>query len=179
MRPVRIYAAAAGPTAWKLIDYMQTSFAIGFRCTVQEGSTLTYSVQHGFSDLLTVNGIAMTRSGTTATMTWPTTAYGQQHGLSVGDSIVNSGYGAPFDGTFTLLTVASGSLATFAVANSGPTASDAGQTQRIFVGNHSVVTGLSASSDGNYAFPPNYVRLNVTAYTSGAVTMSFNQGDVS
>jgi len=177
MRPIRIRAAAAGPSAWIPIDTQQSPFGIGFRCTVQEGASLTYTVQHGFSDLTPVSPLFMTRVTTTATMTWPVTTDNPSHGLSVGDSIVNTDYGAPFDGVFTLATVASGVLATYAVANSGLTASNAGNTERIFVGNHPVVAAQTASADGNYAYPPNYIRINVTSFSSGAVTMSINQGE--
>ena len=179
MRPVRVYLAAAGPSAWIPIDRLQQSFAVGFRCTVQEGASLTYKVQHGFSDGIPVAGITMTRTTTTATMTWPgvtPTILEASHGLSVGDCIVNTGYGAPFDGVYTCATVASGTVATFTVANSGLTASYAGVMQRIFVGDNSEVTGETTSQDGNYAFPPSMIRLNATAFTSGAVTLSVNQG---
>lgn len=176
MRPVRIYLAAAGVSAWVPVDYIQSQFGIGFRCTVEEGATLTYKVQHGFTDLLTVNAITMSRVTTTGTMTWPVTTENPTHGLSVGDCIINSGYGAPFDGVFTLATVASPTVATFTVANSGPTSSNAGQTQRVFVGDHTEVVNETTSQDGNYAFPINMMRLNCTAWTDGAVTMSINQG---
>lgn len=35
-----------------------------------------------------------------------------------------------------------------------------------------VVTGLTANTDGNYAFPIAALRLNVTSYTSGSVTLT-------
>jgi hypothetical protein len=37
---------------------------------------------------------------------------------------------------------------------------------------HASITGKTTSADGNYAFPIRAVRLNVTPYTSGAVTMT-------
>lgn len=40
---------------------------------------------------------------------------------------------------------------------------------------HATITGKTANSDGNYAFPVRAVRLNVTAYTSGSVTMTLIQ----
>lgn len=40
---------------------------------------------------------------------------------------------------------------------------------------HSVLTGMVANKDGNYAFPIAAVRLNVTAYTSGSVIMTLLQ----
>ena len=40
---------------------------------------------------------------------------------------------------------------------------------------HSSVTGQTANKDGNYAFPVTAVRLTVTAYTSGNVTLTLLQ----
>lgn len=37
---------------------------------------------------------------------------------------------------------------------------------------HLVMTGLVANKDGNYDVPVQAVRLNVTSYTSGSVTMT-------
>lgn len=41
--------------------------------------------------------------------------------------------------------------------------------------NHTTLTGQTASSNGNYAFPVTGVRLNVTPYTSGSATMTVIQ----
>lgn len=42
---------------------------------------------------------------------------------------------------------------------------------------HASITGKTANSDGNYAFPIRAVRLNVTPFTSGSVTMTVVQAD--
>ncbi len=41
---------------------------------------------------------------------------------------------------------------------------------------HSSVVNLTASADGNYAFPVLQIRLNVTAFTSGSATLTLIQG---
>lgn len=41
---------------------------------------------------------------------------------------------------------------------------------------HSVMTGLTANSDGNYAFPIRAIRLTCTAYTSGSGVLTVIQG---
>jgi hypothetical protein len=41
---------------------------------------------------------------------------------------------------------------------------------------HPYVTGQTANKDGNYAFPIRAMRLNVTAYTSGSVTLTALMG---
>lgn len=40
---------------------------------------------------------------------------------------------------------------------------------------HATLTGKTASSDGNYAYPITALRLNVTAYTSGSATITVVQ----
>jgi hypothetical protein len=42
---------------------------------------------------------------------------------------------------------------------------------------HSVLVGKSVNSDSNYAFPVTAIRLRVTAWTSGSVTLSILQGE--
>jgi len=41
---------------------------------------------------------------------------------------------------------------------------------------HPFVTGQTGNKDGNYAFPIRAVRLNVTSFTSGTVTITLLQG---
>ena len=43
---------------------------------------------------------------------------------------------------------------------------------------HATLTGQTASADGNYAFPVLQVRVTVTAFTSGSVTVVFIQSGV-
>lgn len=42
---------------------------------------------------------------------------------------------------------------------------------------NSVVAAQTTSKDGNYAFPVRAIRLNVTAWTSGNVTLTIAQGN--
>jgi hypothetical protein len=42
---------------------------------------------------------------------------------------------------------------------------------------HASVVAKTASADGNYAYPIRAVRLTVTAWTSGNVTLTLLQGD--
>jgi hypothetical protein len=41
---------------------------------------------------------------------------------------------------------------------------------------HSTLAAKTTNSDGNYAFPVTAIRLNVTAWTSGTVTLTALQG---
>jgi hypothetical protein len=143
---------------------------------VQGGSTVTYKVQDGFCSNIPETAVTITRVTTTATLVFNGLT---NHGLSTSDSIVVSGAGAPFDGTYTPASITNGTTLTYTVTNSGPTTAPAGaQVLRIYVGDHPVVTGQTGGTAGNYAFPPQMIRLNATAITAGAVSISINQGTV-
>jgi hypothetical protein len=184
MRPVIKTTGATGPSGWVPIDYLQASFGIGFRCTIggATGPSMTYKVQHAFSSCVPDTEIVITRSTTTATLVFKAIngadgAAWVNHGLSTSDWIEVWGAGAPLDGTYAVASVTDSRTITYTVANSGVAANTAGSSvQRLFVGDHPVVTGLTSSSDGNYAFPPNRVRTNITTYGSGSLTLSLNQG---
>lgn len=69
--------------------------------------------------------------------------------------------------------VASGTL-TYKVQHTFDNVMDASVTPTWF--DHDTLTGQTASADGNYAFPVRAIRLNITAYTNGSVTMTLVQG---
>lgn len=195
MRPVEVQVGATGTSRWIEVDYMAAPFGIGFRCSIGgatggtggTGGGLTYSVQHAFCQMsVPQTDITLARSSTTATLTFrsmqlggdDTRVTGQPHGLAIGDAVAIQGVGVPFDGQYDVVTVPSPTSLTFTVANTGLTSNAlaSGQVFRLFVGTHPVVAGLTGSSDGNYGFPPNYVRTSVTAWASGVLTFSMNQG---
>ena len=43
---------------------------------------------------------------------------------------------------------------------------------------HATLAAQTANADGNYAYPPRAVRLNVTALTAGSVTMTVNPAGI-
>ena len=43
---------------------------------------------------------------------------------------------------------------------------------------HATLTGKTASSDGNYAYPVTAIRLNVTPWTSGTATINVLQSGI-
>ena len=165
-------ATGAGP--WFPLDTLQSGFGVGYFCSVQESSTLTYKIQHGFYDpSKDEQQVYITRSTTTATLTFLERACAPK----IGDSIVVTGAGAPLDGTFDIAGVTSSTVVTYAVANSGNTVSNAGaHALLIRTEDDPIVVSKTASTSGNIAFPINAMRLNVTAYTSGAVALTVNQG---
>ena len=175
MRSTLTPLGATGPGPWFPLDTIQSGFGVGYICSVQESSTLTYKIQHGFydpSDGRDYNQVYITRSTTTATLTFP-----QAMSPKIGDSLVVISAGAPLDGVYEIAGVTSSTVVTYTVANSGVTASTAGaKALLIRTQDDPVVVNKSATTDGNIAFPCNAIRLNVTAYTSGAVSLTVNQG---
>ncbi len=184
MRPVQVITGATGPSGWVPIDYMQRSFGIGFHTTVGGGTapSMTYKVQHCFDSGVPDTEILITRSTTTATLVFkaingPNGLAWVNHGLSTSDNVEVRSAGAPLDGTYAVASVVDSRTITYTVANSGVTTNTAGAAvQRLYVGDHPTVTGATTSTDGNYAFPPNRIRTNTTAYGAGSLTLSLNQG---
>lgn len=172
MRTTSVTQSAAGFSPWVPLNTKQTPFNVSLATTVASGSTLTYSVQHTFDDVQNAQSCSIARSGTTATLTLP------NHGLSsTSDSITVIGAGAPFDGTYAPASITNANVFTYTVANSGATASANGAKvviMRVF--DHETIIAKTANDDGNYMFPAYATRLNVTAYTSGNVTLTVNQG---
>lgn len=64
--------------------------------------------------------------------------------------------------------------ATFKVQHTFDNVMDSTVTPTWF--DHPIVTGKTANTDGNYAYPIRATRLNCTAYTSGTLTMTVIQG---
>lgn len=160
--------SVGGASAWIPVNWRQTPFSVSFFVDVQ--GTGTYKVQHGFTNW-EKQGCKITRATTTATLT------ALNHGLQVGDSITVEGAGAPFDGTYAVATVGSASTITYTVANSGATTADStARVMFIRVMDHSTVTGKTASIDGNYAFPVQAVRLNITTPGTGQYSFTVSQG---
>jgi hypothetical protein len=171
-------ATGAGP--WIEIDYLEHGFGVGYYVSVQDSSTLTFKIQHAFfanPGKTNVNPdyqspVSLTRSTTTATLTVPL-AFAPK----VGDCLIVEGAGAPFDGTFDIAGVTSSTVVTYTVLNSGASAMAVGARVRILhVEDDTVVTGKTASTSGNIAFPINAMRLNLTAYSAGAAILTVNQG---
>jgi hypothetical protein len=69
--------------------------------------------------------------------------------------------------------VSAGGTLTYKVQHTFDNIQDSTVTPTWF--DHETITGKTASDDGNYAFPVRAIRLNVTAYTNGSVTMTLIQ----
>jgi hypothetical protein len=181
MRPTYVYANAAGPTAWVPIDYLQSAFGIGLGFSVTNAASLTASVQHTFGSPIgtdnQTHGVILSQSTTTVTVTdlgpWNDATNG--HGLLTGDSVQIQGSTIGVDGIYTV-TVTSATQYTYTVSNSQSATSNSALAAGLRVFNHVSLAGISSRADGNYAYPPRMIRLNVTAYTSGAAILEILQG---
>lgn len=171
MRPVTVRCDAAEFSRWVPVNFYSSAFGIGFGVKLEDGATLTYTVQHTFDDLYEKRNCTIARVTTTATVTLA------GHGLSVGDWVYITNAGAPFDGEFAVASVVNVNSFTYTVPNSGATASGGNtkiQTARVFP--HSEIADETASADGNYEFPPRAIRLNVSAYTDGFAELTIISG---
>lgn len=169
MRTTSVVLGAVGQSQWIPCDIYQTPIGISLGCTLSNGASLTYTVQHTFDSLGELVPTNISRSTTTATATIPA------HGAKVGDSIIVEGTGSGLDGVFPVASVPTADTVTYTVPNSGPT-SITGKTKILRVFNNSGLVDQTANSDGNYAFPVTAVRIAVTALVSGSVTLTLNQG---
>lgn len=174
MRPVSVTLGAAGNTPWIPINYEQVPQCVGFAVVLSSGASLTYSVQHTFDDLAPSSRrrVQISRATTTATVTDP------DHGLSVGDSVIITGSGSTaLDGTFAVASVVDANSYTYTCANSGAAAAaDGTYVLNLRVFNHEDVVTKTDRQDGNYAFPPRAIRLNISTYASGKATLLILQG---
>ncbi len=166
---VRVSSATFSP--WIPFDNRRSWFGAGLAVVISDDATLTYSVQHTYDDLYTKNTAwTATRSGTTVTVEYV------NHGVVAGSSVLVEGAGAPFDGEFSVASVVDADSFTYTVANSGATTAVPGSRMglaRVF--EHTTLTSQSASKDGNYAYPPAFCRLLVSAYTDGFAELTVIQ----
>jgi len=176
MRTQSVTLGSATFSAWMPMDSAKAVFGVGIGVTITPAAVLTYGVQHTFDDpYKRVNPISITRSGTTVTVNQT------DHGLSVGDFVhvegANTGPTDVFDGNFTVAAITDANNFTYTVSSAGATtALGTAMITTLRVRPNSILGSSSANGDTNYAFTVRAVRLNVSAWTSGKVTMTVNQG---
>lgn len=169
MQTASVTVGSATFSSWVPVHSAQNPTGISLGCTISSGATLTYKVQHTFDNPSNLVDVAISRTTTTATVTY------KDHGLVVGDSVIVEGAGAPFDGVYAVASIVDADSFTYTVANSGSTGTREGRLARCRVFDHSALTAKTANSDGNYSFPIAACRLVVTSYTSGKVTLTVRQ----
>ena len=165
MRPV-VQRAIAGvaKSPWVMLNYLQLNYNVALYAVPSNGATLTYTVQY------TPGGVGDPISGTVSRAGAVATAIIPNHGLTVADSVQVAQAGAPFDGVFDVASVVDTNTITYAVANSGPTQSNA--DVKFWPLPVFTVTGMSAQTTrgaGSLTNPAGAVRVNVTANTGGTL----------
>lgn len=172
MLPIQVRISAAGSTNWVPIDRYPSSFSVALGVTFSSNKNLTVSVDYTL-DPLVAQPCSITRSATTATLTLT------NHGLSVADSVVVTGAGAPLDGTYAVAGVTDQNVITYTVANSGATVAVDVRVFPLRVTAHPVLNALTANADSNFSAPPTACRLRCSSYTAGYADLNIVSGGAS
>lgn len=171
MRPQSVTLSAAGFSPWFNINRMpQGNFGVAFAGEISSGASLTWGVQHTYDPLYEpTKEWSASRTTTTGTITLV------GHKLAVGDW-VQMDAAAPFNQGYSVASVVDANNITVTVANSGVTsvAKGASNLWTARVVDHTV-TGKTTSFEGSYSVPPTAIRLNISAYTSGSVSLNIIQ----
>lgn len=189
MKLTRVTVAAVGTSSWVPINVQPYSFGVGLGVAPWSTATgLTYTVQHSFDPPIQRPVSLVQTASTTVTVT-DTGLDGLGHGLTTGDSVIIKGSGSavtdspvsassPNTGAGDVgwtVTVVNNTSYTYTAGSSQTYASNNAQLTSFRVWPHATLAAVSARLDGNYAFPPRMVRLNVTAITGGAVDLLVSQ----
>ncbi len=173
MKSKIVSLSSVGVTPWVPLDYRQNPFSVSLGVDLDSAASgITYTVQHTFDDPgKKIVPASITRSGTTVTVTFLSA-----HDLNTGDSIIVEGSGVNgMDGYFTV-TVSTTTVLTYTSSISGTATGNLDTrivTFRVFP--HATLAAQTAAGDGNYAFPVQATRLNVTAYSAGKASLIVNQ----
>jgi hypothetical protein len=171
--PVSVTQGAAGASAWIPLDYQQRPFNVALIASLDYQGSLTYSVQYSPDNPWLQTPMVLTQAAGVGTAT-----FANPHGLVVGDSITSLNTGDPnMNGVFPVASVPTANSLTFSCP--GATLAlglppSAAVLMRVF--NHDTMVNLTARQDGNFLAPVRAVRVNVTAYTAGKVTLEVLQG---
>ena len=170
--PIKQTVSSAVRGAWIPLNLLATPFNVSLACVCSSNINATYSVEYTHDN--PQNGVACSISASTTTATLTLV----NHGLTTSDSIIVAGSGvAALDGTFQVAGVTDQNTITYTIASKTATSHTAKiSVLRVFV--HSTIVSKTANADGNIAFPVGAVRLNVTAWVAGYVTMLVNQSGI-
>lgn len=180
--PAYVTLAAVGNSPWVPLSYLQAPFGVTMACTLSGAGNLTYSVQYSYDgqDVSNSQLVTIVRTAGSANVLWP------DHGLVTGDAVITTATGSPNLDSATDadnrpiaqdITYVDENNFTYVVANSGATfGAQPSRCRRFRVFTHAVLAALTARADSNFNLPCQFVRLKVTAYTAGKITMAVTQG---
>ena len=168
MRPQRTVLSAAGACDWIPVNHRSRDFGIGFGCHVSNGATLTYLVEHTFSNMSLEIPVSISRTTTTATITFPSPHY-----LTTSNNVVITGTReSNFTGTFYPVSIPSATTITITVSDTGA-ASDSAVITPVVFHPHDTVVAKNGLSDGGYDLPCTAVRARISAYTDGDLIVNW------
>lgn len=147
--------AGSTSTATALVTALAATQSVIYSVSVANTYTSSITVSGGVAKIGASSASWLSRSGTTVTVTWPTT-----HGFAVGDWIVIVGSGvASFDGVYQIASVSTTTF-TYTSGTSGTTTSSSGTGYRmsyhvkdasVAPGNSIVVLGADQKCNLNYS----------------------------
>ena len=171
--PISVSQGALGASPWIPLDWEQRPFDVALAASLDYLGNLTYTVQYSPDNPNKPLFVGISRTTTVATVTFV-----NPHGLVVNDSLPVFGSGDPnLDGVQIVASVPSATTLTYAVSNTGLTSglpSSQGIPMRVFT--FTPMSAQTTKADGNMSAPCAAVRIKVTAYTAGVVTLSVSQG---
>lgn len=171
--PIKVTQSAAGRTAWIPLDTLKDHFVCTVACVCSSNISATYSVEYSMDQPNYAVPCSISRSTTTATLALP------NHGLTTSDSIIVSGSGdSNLDGTYQVASVPDQNSVTYTVADTGATTSITAKVAVMRVFTSTGIAGSTANDIEDLQNPRTAVRLNITAYTAGYVTMIVVQSGV-
>jgi hypothetical protein len=175
--------SAAGDSTWIVPHPLPISTQIGLALTFTSNANLTANVQYTYDDTMqTPRLVTLARAATVLTIT------DNNHGLNVGDAIQLSNPaadpnniwdgGGPGGTPYNIATIVDQNNYTVTVANSGSAAGGgAVRSFRLFL--HPTLKAISGVPpvriDGSLGWPLGAIRLNVSAYTAGSVTLTVQE----
>jgi len=171
--PMKATLSSAASSNWIPLNLLATPFNVAIGCVCSSNINATYSVDYSYDNPNVPVACSISRTTTTATLTLT------NHGLTTNDSVIVTGSGdSNLDGTYKVASVVDQNNVTYTVVNTGATASISSKVSPMRVFTHPTITGQTANADGNIAFPICAVRLRVSAWTAGYVTMLVNQAGI-
>jgi len=162
---------ATGVSSWIPVS-PYGDFGVSFGASVGSAGTLTYSIQHSFSDPYLKIPCTFSRTTTSMSITFPV-----EHGLTSGagaDTVTVHGGDSNSDGKGRpIASITSETVIVVTVSDTGLTSGNINVTPMI-VFNHDTVAGIvDIDSNGGYVLPCSAVRAYCSAHTDGDLIVNW------
>ena len=170
--PIKQTVSSATRGAWIPLNILATPFNVSLAGVCSSNINATWLVEYSHDNPQNNVACKISSSTTTATLTLV------NHGLTTSDSIIVSGSGnANLDGTFQVAGVTDQDVITYTITSTTTTSISAKvSVMRVFT--HSTLTAKTANADGNIAYPISALRLRLSAWVAGYVTLLVTQAGI-